>query len=250
MTLWRSRRRGAQEPNRRTDESRSECRQSGADSGGESRGRPAGPPDRRVGEDWLFRWRDLAGRTSSETLQSLWGSVLAGEVKSPGSFSLRTLDFLKSLSQEEAKQVERLAPFVIQKEFVAYDPPASGVLESQGTDYGFLKSLADLGVVSSARRGASRSIPSQQPDRFETGLIAYRRVLVVRHEDAKKTVNLGAYAVTPIGREVLGLGAFQPNEAHLRGVGEAIKRQGFEVLLARWTQLTETSGQYSDPEEL
>ena len=47
------------------------------------------PPNRMVDDDWLLRWRDSAGRVSSEELQTLWGRVLAGEIKSPGTFSLR-----------------------------------------------------------------------------------------------------------------------------------------------------------------
>ena len=49
---------------------------------------PQTPPDRTVDEDWLFRWRDAASVVSSEELQTLWGRVLAGEIKSPGSFSV------------------------------------------------------------------------------------------------------------------------------------------------------------------
>ncbi|EHP41357.1 membrane-fusion protein, partial [Cupriavidus basilensis OR16] len=48
-------------------------------------------PAESINDDWMYRWRDSAASVSSEQMQSLWGSVLAGEVKSPGSFSLRTL---------------------------------------------------------------------------------------------------------------------------------------------------------------
>src|SRR3990167_4701188 len=41
------------------------------------------PPKSAIEEDWLFAWRDNASKTSNENLQRLWGSVLAGEVKSP-----------------------------------------------------------------------------------------------------------------------------------------------------------------------
>ena len=74
---------------------------------------PQAPPARTVDDDWLFRWRDAASVVSSEELQTLWGRVLAGEIKSPGSFSLRTLDFLKNTSHEEALQIAKLAPFVL-----------------------------------------------------------------------------------------------------------------------------------------
>ena len=55
------------------------------------------PPGRSIDEDWLFAWRDYAGRVSTEDLQKLWGNVLAGEVKSPGTYSVRTLEFIRGL---------------------------------------------------------------------------------------------------------------------------------------------------------
>jgi hypothetical protein len=61
------------------------------------------PSDDSIEDDWLYRWRDYARNTNSEKLQILWGNILAGEVKQPGAFSLRTLDFIKNLSQSEAR---------------------------------------------------------------------------------------------------------------------------------------------------
>lgn len=57
------------------------------------------PPSREVEDDWLFAWREYSGRVAAEDLQRLWGSVLAGEVKSPGKYSMRTLEVLKTLSK-------------------------------------------------------------------------------------------------------------------------------------------------------
>ena len=91
------------------------------------------PPDRRVDNDWLLRWRESAGRVSSEKLQDLWGRVLAGEVKSPGSFSLRTLAFLRTLSQEEALRIEAIAPFVIDNNFIVKEQLYS--VTGCGTDF-------------------------------------------------------------------------------------------------------------------
>jgi hypothetical protein len=51
----------------------------------------SGPiPEKSVDQDWLSNWRDSAEKVSSEELQQLWGKILAGEVKSPGRYSLRT----------------------------------------------------------------------------------------------------------------------------------------------------------------
>ena len=71
------------------------------------------PPTREIDEDWLFAWREYAGRVAAEDLQRLWGSVLAGEVKSPGQYSIRTLEFLRTLSKAEAETISQLARYSI-----------------------------------------------------------------------------------------------------------------------------------------
>ena len=105
------------------------------------------PPDRKVDDDWLYRWRDSASTVSNERLQDLWGRVLAGEVKSPGTFSLRMLEFLKNLSQEEAQLIEKLAPFVVDGSFVHRDWSADrhDSLEPHGISAGDLMMLDNLG---------------------------------------------------------------------------------------------------------
>jgi hypothetical protein len=41
------------------------------------------PPEKSPNPDWLFRWRDAAAGVSASDLQTLWGKLLAGEVKQP-----------------------------------------------------------------------------------------------------------------------------------------------------------------------
>ncbi|MXW71192.1 MAG: DUF2806 domain-containing protein, partial [Acidobacteria bacterium] len=192
------------------------------------------PPDRAVDEDWLFRWRDSAGKVSSEDLRILWGRVLAGEIKSPGTFSLRTLEFLKNVSQEEAQHIEKLAPFVINGNFVCNEGRAKETLEAEGITLGFLLMLEDLGVVSGIGGHLQHIIRSTGSKEFSVSLVAYDRALLVATDDPSKTVRLKAYAVTSLGSQVLRLGAFRAHTEYLRCVGEAIKRHGgFKVLLAR-----------------
>lgn len=62
---------------------------------------------------WTNRWVDGAQDVSSEELQKLWGKILAGEVKSPGQTSLRTLSILRDMTQQEAKDFSDLMRFRI-----------------------------------------------------------------------------------------------------------------------------------------
>ena len=208
---------------------------------------PQEPPAGRVEEDWLSRWRDSANQVSAEELQTLWGRVLAGEIKSPGTFSLRTLEFLKNLSKEDARRIEKLAPFVVD-DFV-FNGDRS-LLESEGITLGFLLGLQDLGIVEVSQRGVRKILKSALQDKFMLGLIAYKRILVITHEDPSKESHLNVYRLTSLGREVLRLGVFMPHEHYLRQLGKTIRSLGFRVVVARYEQVTETEGRYFDEEEL
>ena len=59
--------------------------------------------DEPVDEDWTTRFFNIAEDISNEEMQALWGRILAGEIKKPKSYSLRTLELLKNLSKEEAE---------------------------------------------------------------------------------------------------------------------------------------------------
>lgn len=62
-----------------------------------------------VNKDWITRFFNISQDISDEYLQELWAKILAGEIKQPNSFSLRTLDTLKNISYKEAKDFEKIA---------------------------------------------------------------------------------------------------------------------------------------------
>ena len=62
-----------------------------------------------VEQGWINRFFDSVANVSDEDLQKLWGKVLAGEIKQPKSYSLRTLETLKNMSKYEAVLFEKVA---------------------------------------------------------------------------------------------------------------------------------------------
>lgn len=61
------------------------------------------PPEEAPDEDWVARFFGAIQDVSSEEMQVLWGRILAGEVRRPGTYSLRTIDVLRNLTRQEAK---------------------------------------------------------------------------------------------------------------------------------------------------
>ncbi len=193
---------------------------------------PQAPPESSVNDDWLFRWRDSASQVSTEELQYLWGRLLAGEVKSPGTYSLRTLEFLRNLSQREAEAIATLSQFVIDTVIFR---DATELLEDAGVTYGFLMNMQQLGVLAGVEAiGLSATWKTVAEDRFVKALISNSMVLVVTADDPGMTITLPAYQVTEIGQQVLRLGSFPSNIHYLKKVSEHLKIQGTRVDLAHF----------------
>ncbi len=103
-----------------------------------------------VDEDWIARFFNIVEDVSNEQMQQLWGRILAGEIKRPKSYSLRTLETLRNISPEEAKLFRKVGKYAIplldsSREFIFND---SGWLrkEIKTTDIEVL-SLRDLGLL-------------------------------------------------------------------------------------------------------
>lgn len=214
----------------------------------ELRDDPTPVPEQNLDDDWLYRWRDYAGSVSSEELQAIWGRILAGELKSPGLCSYRLMDFVRNLTKDEASLIEKIAPFVL-GDFIARDHDA--ILEKAGVTFSIILQLQDLGILSGAEAlGLSLTLPSNSKDRYLMVLMCHGRGLLLEHEDATKTIDLGAYVVTTLGRQVIKLGKFIPNEDYLLAVGSKIQKSGFKVSLVDYKHIGGGMISYSNAREI
>lgn len=197
----------------------------------ELHGDPQEPAASKVDNDWLFAWRQRAGAVSSEDLQRLWGSVLAGEVKAPGRYSLRTLDFIRNLSKSEAEWITKLAGYVISNTVFRSQ---RDYMESQGLDLRTLMELQNIGIlagVESAGLSAYFST-SEGEKKFAKLLQSHDKVILLEHPNPAKTFEYKMYAITSLGQTILSLGSFSPDMAYLRLIASEIANQGFTVTLA------------------
>jgi hypothetical protein len=62
--------------------------------------------DELMSEDWLNYFENHAENVSSEELRHLWARVLAGEIRKPRTFSLRTLRLISEIDAASAKSFE------------------------------------------------------------------------------------------------------------------------------------------------
>lgn len=73
----------------------------------------------KVDEDWTISFFENCQDISNEQMQTLWSKILAGEVSSPQSFSLRTLNFVKTMSKEDAILFSKFCNYIWEEDDLA-----------------------------------------------------------------------------------------------------------------------------------
>jgi hypothetical protein len=202
--------------------------------------------DKDIDPDWFVRWRDSVEKVGSEELQRLWAKALAGELTSPGTYSLRTLDFIKNISKSEAHEISKLAPYSINGTVFKVK-----IIEDAGLNFNYLLEMEELGILSGVKNGGLQyQLKNCVSDTFEHALVHNNKVLLITHEDKGKIAQFSSYKVTRLGLEVLKLGVFPMNPLYLEQVGLQAKNQGFKVILADRVQTNKTKGNYHNARDL
>ncbi|MFC3816393.1 DUF2806 domain-containing protein [Lysobacter sp. GCM10012299] len=188
------------------------------------------PPQERPDEDWFFRWRENASQVGAEELQYLWGRVLAGEVSAPGSYSLRTLEFLRNLSKREAETVAVACRYAV--EGFIFNELGSDRLEKAGLDFDSRLELEAMGFLAAAQDGISTNIGGTRSDR-RILLRCNDLGLVVKLKEGGDSFSVPSHPLTQVGKQISKLGDFSADQDYVRALGEQVKSQGHEVMLAR-----------------
>lgn len=167
--------------------------------------------DDPIDPDWLIRFFNSVEDISNEQMQYLWGKILAGEIKRPNSFSMRTLNVLKNLTQSEAELFMKISPYVFicpgndEKSFMDYFVPASGffahkAIEEYYIPFPDILTLSEAGILN---QKSSISV-SMHLNPNETDYIVGSQGRVECYNGGEKSVNLnhGAYILTETGKEL------------------------------------------------
>lgn len=93
-----------------------------------------------VDEDWLDVFARHAQEASSERLRLLWARILAGEIRRPKTFSLKTLRFVAELDQTTAQLFEKYVPRI-------YSVAISVKSPLSGTELQEVMHLQDAGLI-------------------------------------------------------------------------------------------------------
>lgn len=167
----------------------------------------------RVGEeivdiDWLEIFGSRAEKVSNEHMQQVWAKILAGELNSPGAFSLSTLMLLSNLDKSDAELIAKYRANV----------HAGGLVETCENSKGYFKEdlirLNELGVLSNARMQVSyyqviedrESVFLTSEDEVGRGFLsAAAKTKFVKHHKGVNKISIPHMPLTREGRELLSI---------------------------------------------
>lgn len=188
-------------------------------------------PDGKPEPEWVSRFFDISSGITSEELQYLWGRILAGEIKRPGSFSLRTLDVLRNLSRKEAENFVKLGNYILRSGEKAFyiDPKAYIFTKDGGLTFLDILALKDAGLIFETDLEFSFSpAGAGVTSNFLYG------PLILMFEREKETPKLasGVGLLTRVGIELLQLITAQPDMEYVQFVGKRFTADGVKFAWA------------------
>lgn len=187
-------------------------------------------PDSTVDGDWIRRWRDIVGNVSNENLQSLWGRLLAGEVKSPGKHSLRTLDIIRNISSEDAQLILKLAPYSIHG-FIWREPGVGVTTSSSGLTFSDLLYFEEIGILSGATSPLSNKWVSKNGKPLQINVIVGNYGIRALHLGGNAEIEIRGMMLTRAGAQILDLCEFEADLDYLRELGARFKAADCETKL-------------------
>ena len=210
-------------------------------------------PNHDPDPDWTARFFDGAQDVSSEKLQKLWGKILAGEVKSPGQTSLRTLSILRDMTQQEAKDFSDLMRFRIDNFILSEALPK--VLGRNSNSW--IAHFSDIGLID--------RIPQFFPDIMlgNDGKLVIKhcgRALIIQGRPGQGFSKLlsqydtwgmdyNTCLITTAGLELAKLCQHeQPNRHYLSHLARLLDRYKCKLKLAEIINQNSESFQHSEPE--
>jgi len=180
-----------------------------------------------VHPDWAARFFHEAGDISDEQMQTVWAKLLVGEVASPGTFSLRTLQLVKNLSANEANLFNALCSSSFRTKsrnepFVEFDRDLKGQLEPLGLSFDSLQTLDAAGLI--------RVSPVAFAESKVTAFFVFAPQCML-HAASKTPRDLptGNVYFTPSGHELATLCEWRIPDHRIDELEASLQRRGFAV---------------------
>ena len=194
-----------------------------------------------INDDWLNAFETEARQKSTEEMQAYFGKILAGEIRTPGSYSTRTVKILGSLDQNTANHFVKLCSMCISGPLQDFRVPSldgnasANALQEYGLNFATLNLLNEYGLIISDYNSWSEFIPcvatpgdGQQAICIPLGFQGRHWILMPKSsKEIGKKLRIDGVALTRSGREVLTIVKTQPMASYSRELAKFFEGKGY-----------------------
>lgn len=170
-----------------------------------------------IEEEWLNSFEKYSSFATTNRLRDIWGRVLAGEVHTPGNFSLMTLRFISELDSQVAAVFEK-ATQIRSNEGALLSPK-----ELSGQLFSDLNLLQEVGLLQHVG-GFAHTKVTCLPDGFFY-LIEVDFALRVKTSSPQSELQLPIIFITRVGKEICSILPTRDEIAYLKEVAFHFEHQ-------------------------
>ncbi len=174
-----------------------------------------------VDTDWVTRFFDSVADVSSDEMQQIWGKILAGEVNNPGMFSLRTLEAVRNMSQNDAEMFVAIAPFLVAFDSEVLITSNTELLVKYNLSYGIIMALDECGLINSS---GTLSFNVQLTKEQSKPMYTAERIAMLQCvlEEGNK-ISFGVHTLTRAGKELRSILNINPNNDYFVDLAKQIE---------------------------
>ena len=177
--------------------------------------------------DWFLRFFEAAGNIRAEDMQHLWAKVLAGEIKQPGCFSLRTVEALRNMTAREALAFKNASELVLQESdgtfflFCDTDLSDATINQKYGLTMDVILTLEGIGLISALRVDNEIEVSDEGADGFFNG--SDLMILFESSNEQFNTFRYRSYPLSEVGKQLLPIVQEESNDDYLIDLGKLLR---------------------------
>ncbi len=189
-----------------------------------------------VDKEWTMEFLDQCKNIGNEHLQHLWSRILAGEISTPGTYSKRTLSFIRTLSKQEAEAFTKFCSLVWSEQSLGsfcLNPTDKPGLDQFDVTYADLVELDSMGLIRFDNNYTGFTLGSKETIEFNY----FRESLAFKVPKSKKEIRMPIIMLTKLGKELMGVAGAEKNTeyrdtliAHLIKLGLKKVRYEYESM--------------------
>jgi|GEM_PF-6189024 len=187
------------------------------------------PPEddarKKIDDDWLEQFARHAEAVTADQMQRLWSKILAGEIKHPGRFNLRTMDFVSKLNQDDAERIANILPYTDNTGLLLL--PKS-LHDTHFQDLLFLEEMGLVSTVSGIGGLQKKYKMKGSPSDYIT--IQFKEIAIVayKNEDAGD-LSIPVLRFSSTMLQLMDLCDYQINRDHVKKVAQHIRNARLDV---------------------